>query len=255
MGRIEGKVCLVTGAGGGLGRADAIRLAEEGGKVVVTDVNVAGGEETAQLAGNGAIFIKQDVTDEHGWQQVLKQTADHFGKLNVLVNNAGIVIVKTVESTTTEEWRRLHAIMTDSVFFGMKYGIGLMKQNDDRNSIINISSTAAFLGYPPFFAYSASKGAVRSMTKSAAIHCQQSGYRIRVNSVHPGGIATAMIRQAQAEGGTAPRPSDAGNAQPPGPGLGDPEDVANMVLFLASDESKHVNGAELLVDNATVIQP
>ncbi len=255
MGRIEGKVCLVTGGGGGLGRADAIRLAQEGGKVVITDVNVAGGEETAQLAGNGAIFIRQEVTDEDGWQQVLKQTADHFGKLNVLVNNAGIVVVKTVESTTTEEWRRVHAIMTDSVFFGMKYGIDLMKRNDDRNSIINISSTAAFLGYPPFFAYAASKGAVRSMTKSAAIHCQQSGYRIRVNSVHPGGIATAMVRQAQAEGGSTPRPADAGNAQPPGPGLGDPEDVANMVLFLASDESKHVNGAELLVDNGTVIQP
>ncbi|MGE0667896.1 MAG: SDR family oxidoreductase [Sphingomonadales bacterium] len=254
MGRIEGKVCLVTGGGAGLGRADAIRLAEEGGKVVVTDVNVAGGEETAQMAGHGAIFIRQDVTDEAGWQQVMKQTADHFGKLNVLVNNAGIVVVKTVETTTTEEWRRVHAIMSDGVFFGLKYGIGLMKQNPDRNSIINISSTAALLGYPPFFAYAAAKGSVRSMTKSAAIHCQQSGYRIRVNSVHPGGIATDMIKQAQAGGGTMPRRSD-GEAAPPGPGLGDPEDVANMVLFLASDESKHVNGAELLVDNGTVIQP
>ena len=103
MGRIEGKVCLVTGGGAGLGRADAIRLAEEGGRVVVTDVNVAGGEETAQLAGNGAIFIKQDVTSEDGWQQVLKQTADHFGKLNVLVNNAGIVLVKNVETTVLKK--------------------------------------------------------------------------------------------------------------------------------------------------------
>lgn len=255
MGRIEGKVCLITGGGAGLGRADAIRLAEEGGKVVITDVNVAGGEETAQMAGNDAIFIKHDVTDEDVWQKVLAQTASHFGKLNVLVNNAGIVVVKTVESTTTEEWRRVHAIMTDGVFFGLKYGIGLMKENEDRNSIINVSSTAAFLGYPPFFAYAAAKGAVRSMTKSAAIHCQQSGYRIRVNSIHPGGIATAMVRQAQAEGGTTPKPADGGNAAPPGPGLGDPEDVANTVLFLASDESKFINGAEMLIDNGTIIQP
>ena len=158
MGRIEGKVCLVTGGGGGLGRADAIRLAEEGGKVVITDVNVAGGEETAQMAGNGAIFIRQDVADEDGWQAVIRQTADHFGKLNVLVNNAGIVLVKNVETTTTEEWRRVQSIMSDGVFFGLKYGIGLIKQNGDRNSIINISSTAALLGYAPFFAYAAAGG-------------------------------------------------------------------------------------------------
>ena len=255
MGRIEGKVCLVTGGGAGLGRADAIRLAEEGGKVVITDVNVAGGEETAQMAGNGAIFIRQDVTDEDRWQQVLAQTADHFGKLNVLVNNAGIVVVKTVESTTTEEWRRVHSIMTDGVFFGLKYGIGLMKQNTDLNSIINVSSTAAFLGFPPFFAYSAAKGAVRSMTKSAAVHCQQSGYKIRVNSIHPGGIATEMVRKAAAEGGTTPKGADPASAGPPGPGLGEPEDVANTVLFLASDEAKFINGAEMLIDNCTIISP
>ncbi len=254
MGRVEGKVCLVTGGGSGLGRADAIRLAEEGAKVVVTDINVEGGEETAQLAGNGAIFLEQNVADEDRWPEIIKATTDQFGKLNVLVNNAGIVLVATVESTTTEEWRRIHSIMTDGVFWGMKYALGAMKENGERGSIINVSSTAALVGYPPFFAYAAAKGAVRSMTKSAAVYCQQSGIPVRVNSIHPGGIDTPMIRAGAGMDPDAPPPAPPADA-PPGPGIGDPVDVANTVLFLASDESKFINGVELPVDNCTVISP
>lgn len=253
MGRVEGKVCLVTGGGSGLGRADAIRLAEEGARVVVTDVNREAGEETAHLASNGAIFLEQDVADEQGWTTVLDAVERECGKLNVLVNNAGIVVVKDVENTTTDEWRRVQSIMTDGVFFGLKYGIGLIKRNGERGSIINVSSTAALLGFPPYFAYSAAKGAVRSMTKSAAIHCQNSRYPIRVNSIHPGAIATAMVAKATSEGGTGAE--EAGEGQPPGPGLGDPVDVANTVLYLASDESKFVNGAELVIDNGYTVSP
>ncbi|MBI1181906.1 MAG: SDR family oxidoreductase [Alphaproteobacteria bacterium] len=254
MGRVEGKVCLITGGGAGLGRADAMRLAEEGARVVVTDVNREGGEETAHLASNGAIFLTQDVADEESWPRVLEQVRRHFGQLNVLVNNAGIVVVKDVEATTTEEWRRVQSIMTDGVFFGLKYGIGLIKQNGEPGSIVNVSSTAALLGFPPYFAYSAAKGAVRSMTKSAAIHCQQSRYRIRVNSIHPGAIATAMVAKATSEGGGTGA-EEAGEGQPPGPGLGDPVDVANTVLFLASDESRFINGAELVIDNGFTVSP
>jgi 3(or 17)beta-hydroxysteroid dehydrogenase len=253
MGRVEGKVCLVTGGGSGLGRADAIRLAEEGARVVVTDVNREAGEETAHLASNGAIFLEQDVADEQGWTTVLDAVERECGKLNVLVNNAGIVVVKDVENTTTDEWRRVQSIMTDGVFFGLKYGIGLIKRNGERGSIINVSSTAALLGFPPYFAYSAAKGAVRSMTKSAAIHCQNSRYPIRVNSIHPGAIATAMVAKATSEGGTGAE--EAGEGQPPGPGLGDPVDVANTVLYLASDESKFINGAELVIDNGYTVSP
>jgi 3(or 17)beta-hydroxysteroid dehydrogenase len=253
MGRVEGKVCLITGGGSGLGRADAIRLAEEGARVVVTDVNREAGEETAHLASNGAIFLEQDVADEQGWTRVLDAVERECGKLNVLVNNAGIVVVKDVENTTTEEWRKVQSIMTDGVFFGLKYGIGLIKRNGERGSIINVSSTAALLGFPPYFAYSAAKGAVRSMTKSAAIHCQNSRYPIRVNSIHPGAIATAMVAKATSEGGTGAE--EAGEGQPPGPGLGDPVDVANTVLYLASDESKFVNGAELVIDNGYTVSP
>lgn len=252
MGRVEGKVCLVTGGASGLGRADSIRLAEEGAKVMVTDVNVEGGEETANLAGENAIFLRQDVANESEWQSTIAKTVEHFGKLNVLVNNAGIVLVETVESTTTEQWRFAQSIMNDGVFFGCKYGIGAMKQNAEPCSIVNVSSTAAFLGYPVFFAYAAAKGAVRSMTKSVAIHCQVEGYSIRCNSIHPGGINTPMVASASSQQG--PPPAPAANT-PPGPGLGEPIDVANTVLFLASDESKFINGAEILIDNGTIIQP
>ncbi len=250
MGRVEGKICLITGGSSGLGRADAIRLAEEGAKVVVTDVNVEGGEETVQMAGSDTIFMEHDVANEEVWQKVIAQTLDHFGTLNVLVNNAGIVIPGTPESITDAEWRLHQDVNTDGVYYGIKYGIDAIKQCGEMGSIINMSSTAALLGYPIFFAYAASKGAVRSMTKSAAVHCQQCGYKIRVNSLHPGGIDTPMVRGANGETPPPPPPGT-----PPGPGLGEPVDVANTVLFLASDESKFINGVELPVDNCTIIQP
>jgi len=252
MGRVEGKVCLVTGGATGLGRADAIRLAEEGAKVVVTDIDVTGGEETAQMAGGDTIFMPHDVADEGVWLDVIKRTTDKFGKLNVLVNNAGIVIPASPEEVTNEQWRLIHNINTDGVFYGIKHGIATIKQNDELGAIINMSSTAALLGYPAYFAYAASKGAVRSMTKSAAVHCVQSGYKIRVNSLHPGGIATNMTANVPSP---PPEVLEFMATMPPGPGMGNPVDIANTVLFLASDESKHINGVELPVDNTTVIYP
>lgn len=254
MGRVEGKVCLVTGGGSGLGRADAIRLAEEGGKVVVTDVDVAGGEETVKQAGGDSIFMQHDVADEQRWQSVIADTVSHFGKLNVLVNNAGIVIAGTVESVTTEDWRLQQQIHMDGAFFGLKYGIGAIKQNGELGSIVNMCSTTALQGYAMVFAYGAAKGAIRTMTKHAAVHCLNMGYKIRVNSLFPGVINTPMVQNL---GAVAAAPS-AGDAPPPqlGPvGLGEPMDVANTVLFLASDEAKFINGVELPIDNTATIQP
>lgn len=256
MGRVEGKVCLVTGGGSGLGRADAIRLSQEGAFVLVTDIDQEGGAETVRLAGGNTAFLSHDVSDEAQWPETIAHCVKEFGKLNVLVNNAGIYIPGTAENTTTEDWRRQQSINTDGVFWGLKYGIEAIKQNEEPGSLINISSTAAFLGYPTTFAYAASKGAVRSMTKSAAVYCQMSGYSIRVNSLHPGGIDTPMTR------GLAPAPTDDAAPPPPPPpppqntpGLGEPIDVANAVLFLASDESKFINGVELPVDNTTIVRP
>jgi 3(or 17)beta-hydroxysteroid dehydrogenase len=249
--RVKGKVALVTGAASGLGKADALALAQEGASVILTDVNEDGqavADEIAAQTGAKTAFMLQDVSDEARWTEVVSQIEKDFGGLNILVNNAGIVIVASPESTTLDQFRLANSIMSEGVFLGCRAAIPAM-QRAGGGSIINMSSVASHLGYPVFFAYTAAKGAVRAMTKSIAIHCQMNGYNIRCNSVHPSSIATPMIDQANKELGI----------EPPEPGtdpvgIGDPADVANLVVFLASDESRFMNGSELLLDNGLTIQ-
>jgi len=262
MGRVEGKVCLVTGGGSGLGRADAMALAGEGGKVIITDINKENGEEAAHAAGNGAIFLEHDVAEQDQWQRVIKQSVDHFGELNVLVNNAGMFIPASLEDVTWDQYRLHQRIHMDGGFFGIKYGIETIKQNGKPGSIINTASTTALLGYHTSFAYGACKGAIRTMSTHAAVHCQQNRYNIRVNCVFPSVIQTPMIEKlyadaaaaAKAAGAEQPTPAPI-EERPPSPGQGEPMDVGYTVLFLASDESKFINGAELRVDNCSVINP
>lgn len=252
MGRLNGKVALVTGAASGLGKADAIALVREGARVVVTDINEAAGRElekslNASAAGS-ALFMTQDVASESRWQEVLAATQKQFGGLHMLVNNAGMVVIGTPESATLEQFRKHLAVMTESVFLATKYAIPVIKASGG-GSIINMCSTATHLGYPVFYAYSAAKGAVRSMTKAIAVHCQMNKYNIRCNSIHAGAIETPMVVQASKELGFEMSAYE----QMPG-GLGKPEDVANLVVFLGSDESRHINGAEILIDNALSVQ-
>jgi 3(or 17)beta-hydroxysteroid dehydrogenase len=252
MARLAGKVALVTGGSAGLGRADAIALANEGAKVVVTDVNVAEGQKVADEINarrpGSALFLPQDVRDEARWQEVIAETVKKFGGLHVLVNNAGVVKIATPESCTLEEFRFQNAVMSEGVFLGCKHAIPAMKAAGG-GSIINMSSVASHLGYPVYFAYSAAKGAVRSMTKAIAVHCQMNKLNIRCNSVHPGAIDTAMVRESTKLLGME---MSAWEQSPTG--LGKPEDVANLIVYLASDESRFVNGAEILLDNALVAQ-
>ena len=252
MGRVAGKVAIVTGAAGGLGHEDARVLAREGAKVVITDINEAGGRETAaevnQLHPGSTVFMKLDVRDESAWVKVIADTVKMFGGLNVLVNNAGMVLVATLESTTLEQFRLVNAVMSESVFLGCKHAMPAMNASGG-GSIINMCSTATHLGYPVFFAYTAAKGAVRAMTKSIAVHCQMNKYNIRCNSLHPGAIDTNMIAQANKVLGI----DNTTYTSAPW-GLGQPSDVANTVLFLASDESRFINGTEIIVDNALTIQ-
>jgi 3(or 17)beta-hydroxysteroid dehydrogenase len=251
MGRVEGKVALVTGGGSGLGKADCLLLAAHGAKVVVSDINLASARAVADEIGADALALEHDVASEDGWKAVIAQTEAAFGGLHILVNNAGIVVVADPEETTLEQFRRANAVMSEGVFLGCKYAIPLMARSGG-GSIINMSSTASHLGYPVFFAYSAAKGAVRAMTKSIAIHCQMKGYGIRCNSVHPASIETPMIQFAEGRVGQE-------NAVPegvlPADAVGAPKDVAHLVLYLASDESRFVNGSEILIDNALIISP
>jgi len=252
MGRVQGKVAIVTGGAQGLGRADCEALAREGASVVITDINEQAGQALAaelnsRRAGSAA-FMRHDVSDESRWAEVVAATVERFGGLHVLVNNAGLVIPNTPEGTTLEEFRKHNAVMNEGVFLGCKHAIPAMAKSGG-GSIINVSSIATHLGYPVFFAYTAAKGAVRAMTKSIAVWCQMQKYNIRVNSIHPGATDTPMLAAANKALGI---PDDF-YQQSPG-GLGKPEDVANVVLFLASDESRYLNGAELLLDNAATLQ-
>jgi 3(or 17)beta-hydroxysteroid dehydrogenase len=247
MARVAGKIALVTGAASGLGRADAVALAREGARVVITDINEEAGRKLESEL-NGAVagsahFLRQDVSSEARWIEVFEEIRRRFGALHVIVNNAGMVVVGTPESATLEQFQAHLRVMTDSVFLSCKYGIPLMRDSGG-GSIINMCSTATHLGYPVFYAYSAAKGAVRSMTKAIAVHCQMNHYNVRCNS-----IDTPMVVRATQELGMQMSMYDQTAV-----GLGRPEDVANLVVYLASDESRFVNAAEILIDNGLVAQ-
>jgi 3(or 17)beta-hydroxysteroid dehydrogenase len=229
MGRIDGKVCIVTGAADGLGKADAAVLAREGGRVVLTDVNNEG-ENTARAIGGEAMFVHHDVRDEDQWRSLIATVADRFGRLDVLVNNAGVIHVDDIETAGLESWRYVNAVNVEGTFLGCKHAIPAMRASGG-GSIINVSSTAAILGFPAAPAYTASKGAVQALTRSIAVHCMTRGDRIRCNAIYPHLAESPMSR---AHGGTT--------------ALASPFGVANAVLFLASDESSDLNGTFLNLD-------
>ena len=255
MGRVDGLVALVTGAASGLGLADCQRLAEEGATVVLTDINAEAGAAAAARIGGSAMFLRHDVSDEADWVDVIAEVDRRFGRLDVLVNNAGVVVTATPEETTLQQFRLVNSILAEGVFLGCKHAIPVMAKNKTGGhggSIINISSVASHLGYSMYFAYAAAKGAVRAMTKSVAMHCQEKGYGIRCNSIHPAGIETPMIQVASGRTGDllsipeGPLPPDS---------LGAPSDVANLVLYLASSESRFITGSEFIVDNGLTVRP
>lgn len=248
MGRVAGKVALITGAASGLGAADAKRLAEEGAQVVLTDMNAAMGRETA-AAIPGALFLEHDVRDEARWQQVIAETVGRFGGLHILVNNAGLVRFATVEECTLEEFRLHQQVMVEGTFLGCKHGIPAMAKSGG-GSIINVSSVGGLKGIDVLAAYSAAKAALIGMTRSIAVHCQDRKYGIRVNVIAPGAHDTPMTRQALEQ---LPHDGD-GMAQIQAQGQGKPEDVANLVLFLASEESRQITGTTLVIDNGETMR-
>lgn len=254
-GRVEGKIALVTGAAQGLGEAAARMLVREGAQVAVTDVNAEGVERAARalnaMRKDSAIAISHDVTSEDQWRRALDETERQFGGLHVLVNNAGIGLTKDFETVTLEEWRRVHAIDLDGVFLGCKLAIPPMarsvKATGLGGSIVNISSISGIIAGHNMAAYNSAKAAVRHLSKSVALHCAKRGYGIRSNSVHPVFIATPILDGLVERVGREEAYAKLGRQVPLGH-IGEPDDIAYAVLYLASDESKFVTGAELKVD-------
>ncbi len=249
--RLAGKIALITGAAQGLGAATARLFAVHGARLALSDINEAGvgavvDDINASHGSATAMAFHHDVTDEARWQAVLEQTVARFGGLHVLVNNAGIGFMKTVEDTSLDEWRHLHAVDLDSVFLGCKHAI----KHIDRaggGSIVNISSISGVIADRNLAAYNSAKAAVGHLSRSVALHCARKANPIRCNSVHPVYIITPIL-----DGLIGDRDRDAVFAkfakQVPMGRLGEPDDVAYAVLFLASDESKFITGSELRVD-------
>jgi len=252
MERVKGKVALISGGASGLGRQSALRLAEEGARVVVTDINEDAGEDTARELGDVGAFLFHDVTKEADWANATKLALDRFGRLDVVVNSAGIGTMNSVEDCSLEEWRQMMSVNGDGVFLGCKYGIEAIKLTSTEagagGSIINISSVSGLIGGHNLAAYNASKGAVRLLTKSVALHCARRGYNIRCNSVHPTFIDTPMVR-SMIDGADDPKRVEEKLArQVPLGHIGEPNDIAWGIVYLASDESKFMTGTEFVVD-------
>lgn len=256
MGRVADKVAIVTGGALGIGRASAALLAREGAKVVVTDILVEEGEaavEEIRKAGGEARFLEHDVTSEEAWRRVVADTVAAHGRLDILVNNAGLGIGGTAEDTMLEDWRKLMAVNLDAVFIGTREAIAAMKVSGG-GSIVNLSSIEGLIGDPNLAAYNASKGGVRIFTKSAALHCAKAGHRIRVNSVHPAYIWTPMVENfLKAQGDLESGKRFLESLHPIGH-LGEPDDIAYGILYLASDEAKFVTGSELVIDGGYTAQ-
>jgi NAD(P)-dependent dehydrogenase (short-subunit alcohol dehydrogenase family) len=250
---LEGRVALVTGGAQGIGAATARALAAAGAKVVVSDV----GDGTAAAEAVGGAYVKHDVTVEADWIAAVAFARETFGGLDILVNNAGIFWMKPTVETALEDFRRMQQVNVEGVFLGLKHAIPAIAERAQRwdggGSIINLSSVAGLVGQAGGLAYNASKGAVRLMTKSAALECARGGLKIRVNSVHPGIIDTPMMAAAAAA--ISERTGEGSNStlerfaqSHPLGRLGRDTDIANAIVFLASDKAAFMTGSEVVVD-------
>ncbi len=261
MGRVANKVVIVTGAALGLGAASALMLAKEGATVVLADIRDEEGQALSkriELTGSEALYVHHDVASEESWQALVERTLSRFGRIDVLVNNAGVVASAAPEEQTLQQWRWLMSINLDGVFLGTKQAIIAMKSYPPKQggSIINLSSIEGLVGDPQLGAYNASKGGVRLYTKSVALYCAKAGLDIRVNSIHPGYIWTPMVEsylRSQGDGDMTARRREIAAMHPVGR-IGEPDDIAYGVVYLASNESKFMTGAELVIDGGYTAQ-
>ncbi len=245
MGRVAGKVVMITGAGSGAGKADAMLLAKEGAKIIATDVNFEAAKATAAAIGDAAIALPLNITVEDEWVKAFAEAKAKFGYVDTLVNNAGILIQASIEYMTFEDWQKTLNTNVTGYYLGCKHGVLNMKEKG--GNIVNMGSVTSHLGSPNYFAYAAAKSAVVSLTRSVNAHAKTGGYAIRCNALCPDGILTPMVLAQMG------LPPDADlemiKQSPMGHRFCYPEDVANLVLFLVSDESRFISGADIAIDN------
>ena len=245
MDRLQNKVAIITGGIKGIGLATAQAFVAEGAQVVITDIDGTNHQTVLEALSPSAHFIEHNVDDDQAWETVFTKTIELFGHVDIVVNNAGILDFNDAEHITDDIWHKVLAVDLDGVMYGVKHGIAHMKKNG--GSIINLSSIAGLIGIPNLFAYNAAKGGVKMLTKSAALYCAENQYQIRINSIHPGYVHTPMV-DAYPE-----MRADLEKLHPLGR-LAEASEIAQMAVYLASDESKFVTGSELVIDGGYTAQ-
>ena len=246
MGRVNNKVALVTGGASGVGKETVELLLKEGAYVAFGDIDVQSGEALAKACGERALFLRHDVSNEAEWQEVMAKVQAHFGPLDILINNAGILLPGSIETATLAQFRQLMQVNADSCFLGCQQGIAAMKERG--GSIVNMASVSTWLPIEGYAGYSASKAAVAALTRASALYCRKNGLAIRVNSLHPDGIYTPMMK-ATAPGVPEKYLLFDPKVNPKGRAIM-PEHIAKVLLFLASDDSVAISGAEIKADSA-----
>ena len=246
MGRVQDKVALVTGGASGVGRETVRLLLQEGAFVAISDINAEAGQAFAAECGERALFVRHDVASEDDWRAAIAAVQTRFGPLDILINNAGILIPGSIETATLAQFRQLMQVNADSCFIGCQQGVAAMKERG--GSIVNMASVSSWLPIEGYAGYSASKAAVGALTRATALYCRNNGLPVRVNSLHPDGIYTPMM-QASAPGVPAKfLLFDAKNNRKGRAAM--PEHIAKVLLFLASDDSQAISGAEIRADSA-----
>ena len=246
MGRVQDKVALVTGGASGVGLETVKLLLQEGAFVGISDINVEAGQALADECGERALFVRHDVTSEADWSAASAAVQQRFGPLDILINNAGILIPGSIATATLAQFRQLMQVNADSCFIGCQQGVQAMKERG--GSIVNMASVSSWLPIEGYAGYSATKAAVAALTRSAALYCRNNGLPVRLNSLHPDGIYTPMM-QASAPGVPAKFLLFDAKTNPKGRATM-PEHIAKVLVFLASDDSLAINGAEIRADSA-----
>ncbi|WP_375286068.1 SDR family NAD(P)-dependent oxidoreductase [Sphingomonas sp.] len=251
MDRLAGKIALVTGAASGIGLACAAAMARQGARVFLADIDDAAGAAAADAIA-GASYLSIDVRDEGAWQHAVSAVRDDAGRLDILVNNAGIGIGGPIEALTLDDWRRQQAVNLDGAFLGIKHALPLIRAGGG-GSIVNIASVTGIRGSGTFVSYAASKGGLIALSRAVALQCARARDRVRVNCVAPGIIDTPIFARLEGVSGSAADAAASAERLVPLGHAGTPDDIAQAVVYLASEEARYVTGTELVVDGGLLI--